>query len=190
MKESEFLFVGYLVQVPYLVDEQSPGLRIATIDRPVHPALDHVRYEMVGGIPNVTRLLTELPDMVQYPGYVLNGYAIERSKVAPEVGLDGKTIFPSKYEYAKHWRRPDDGLRVLGYDVVDEPAHPFSILHSGPYTLPKINLECGTLNNFGLFDNIEAARCFCKFIRHDNQEEGTVWQIWGTQLAHEVLNLL
>lgn len=115
----------------------------------------------------------------RYPGYVLNGYAIERRSVVPETGLDGTTVFPSKYEYAKRWRRPDDGLRVLGYDVVDEPAHPFSLLHSGPWTLAEIIEACGPLNGFGLFEACDEARRFCDFALRDNQEEGTIWQICG-----------
>ena len=162
-----------------LADAQQPGMRIATIDRAVHPALDAVRYEMIDGVANVTRFLTELPDMAHYPGYVLGGYAIERAALVPEKGIDGQTMLPSKYEYAKHWRRPDDGLRLLGYDVVDEPAHPFSILHSGPWSLSEVIEACGPLNSFGLFGTPEAARRFCDFVRAENEEEGMVWQVWG-----------
>src|SRR5207245_1428319 len=114
------LFVGYLVQEPYLVDPRFPGMRLATIDRKIHPELDRVRYEDIGGVPNLTRFLTYLPDMARYPGYVLNGYAIDLARVVPEPGLNGSRTYPSKYEYAKHWVRPQDGLRLLGYDLVDE----------------------------------------------------------------------
>jgi len=179
MSDDDFLFVGYLAQVPWLTDPELPGVRIATIDRDVHPALDTIRYETIAGVANVTRFLTYLPDMSRYSGYVLGGYAIARAAVVAEKGIDGKTMFPSKYEYARQWRRPDDGLRLLGYDVVDERAHPFSILHSGPWSLAEVIDACGPLNDFGLFETPMAAQHFCDFARDDNQEEGTIWQVWG-----------
>jgi len=112
-------------------------------------------------------------------GALLVGYAIARSALVPEKGIDGQTMLPSKYEYAKHWRRPDDGLRRLGYDVVDEPAHPFSILHAGPWSLSEVVDACGPLSDFGLFDTPEAAKRFCDLVRAENEEEGSIWQVWG-----------
>jgi hypothetical protein len=179
MTEDPFLFVGYLVQEPYPVDPRFPAMRLATIDRPIHPALDRILYETIGGVPNVTRFLTALPDASRYPGYVLNGYAIESAKVVPELGLDGVTVYPSKYEYARHWRRPHDGLRVLGYDVVDEAAHPFSVLHYEDYSLGEIEREGGPLNRWALFDSPADAEKFCRYALRENQTDGTVWQVWG-----------
>jgi hypothetical protein len=179
MTEPSFLFVGYLVQEPYPVDKRFPGTLLASIRRDVHPDLNHIRYEMIGGVPNVTRFLTYLPDMSAYPGWVLNGYAIDASKVRPEKGLDGVTIFPSKYEYAKHWRRPNDGLSVLGYDVVDEECHPFSFLHPDDYTLDEIERNGGKLNRWGLFQTPADAQRFCDYILRENQDDGTIWQVWG-----------
>lgn len=179
MADKTFLFVGYLVQEPYTIDPRIPGARIATIDRPVHSELDQIRYELINGIPNVTRFLTYLPNMDQFPGYVLNGYAIDSTRVLPEKGIDGVSIYPSKYEYAKHWTRPQDGLRVLGYDVVDEPSHPFSILHSQNYSLDEIQTNCGMLNQFGLFNEARDAKSFCEYIESVDQEDGTIWEVWG-----------
>ena len=179
MSNAAFLFAGYLIQEPYLVLDRFPGMRVATIDRDVHPDTASIRYELIDGVPNVTRFLTGLPDMTKYPGWVLNGYAIDQDKVLPELGLDGVTVFPSKYEYAKRWKRPVDGLQLLGSDVVDERCHPFSLLHFEKHSLDAIRSNGGDLNSFGLFETAEASYRFCDYLDRRNQGEGTVWQVWG-----------
>lgn len=173
------LFVGYLVQTPYIRLTDGSEMEIATLDRPIHPQFDNIRYEEVEGVTNVTKFLTHIPDKTSYPGYVINGYSIDVNAILPELGLDGETKYPSKYEYARKLLRPDDGLKSLGFDVIDEPAHPFSILHSGPYALKLVQKNIAPLNGHGLFGIFEDAENFCKFILQDNQELGTIWEVFG-----------
>jgi len=178
--ERRYLFVGYLVQEAFLVDPLLPGRRIATMDRPVPPELDQIRYEEIGGLVNTSRFLPEPPDMTGFPGYILSGYAIDEDAVVPVLGLNRST-HPSSYEYARHLVRLHDGLVLLGYDVIDEPANPFSLLHSSRlFTMDEVQLHAGPLNQYGLFASDDAARRFCSFAARENQEEGTCWQVWGS----------
>jgi hypothetical protein len=178
MVDAPFLFVGYLVQEPYLTDPRLLGARIATLDRRIVPDLDRFSYESHNGFANITKFLTHLPDIREYPGWVLNGYAVSRDAVKEEIGIDGSTILPSRYEYAKHWRRAGDHLSVLGYDVVDESANPFSLLHAKPDSYEEIQKTVGELNEYGLFANSEHAKEFCRVIA-PNEEAAAVWQVWG-----------
>jgi hypothetical protein len=174
-----FLFVGYLVQEPYLKDPKFPGMRLATIDRKIHPDFLTIGYDLVGGVANVTRFLTHLPDMSKYPGWILNGYAIESDEVKPELGIDRITVFPSKYEYAKRFERPEDGLSMIGFDLVDERTHPFSVLHFEDYTLDELTADGRQLNKWGLYQTVAAAETFRDFVLRVNQTEATIWQVWG-----------
>ena len=176
--EESFLFVGYLVQEPYLEIPAYAGIKWASISRDIVPSLDKFEYDKFAGLCNVTKFLTYIPAMSRYEDYVLNGYAIELESVLPEIGLDGSTL-PSRYEYAKHWDRPNDGMVVLGYDVVDEPCHPRSYIFSGDYELDEISKNAGPLNEHGLLSNLEEAELFRKYILEDDQSVGTIWQVWG-----------
>lgn len=179
MADTSFIFVGYLVQEPYILSRQFPGVRAATIDRNVPKELDEVRFERVGPTFNFTRFLLSPPDMTKYPGWVLNGYAIEASGIHPEKALDGVTSQTSRYEFARYRERPKDTLIFLGFDVVDEPCHPFSILHFEVLPAEEVKLNTGGLNEYGLLADVEAANRFSEYVLRVNQRLGTIWQVWG-----------
>jgi hypothetical protein len=180
--DAEFQFVGYLVQAPYLADARFPHARIATIHREMHPYFNRIEYQLIGGFHNPTEFLTDVPDMSKYQGWVLNGYAIDGPAIRPERCSDG-TLVHSKYEYAKTWRRPADGLSLLGFDLTDESIPFFSVLHFEDYSVKEVDENGGPLNEFGLISSVAAARQFQRYVLEANQREGTIWQVWGDPIV-------
>jgi hypothetical protein len=179
MSSAEFTFVGYLIQEPYLRDARLPDCQLAIMNRKEHPICTQPRYEDISGIPNVTRFLTHLPNMEDYPGWILNGYGIDSQSIVPEVGLDGVTQLPSKYEFARKVVRHADELQSLGFDVIDESCNPMSLIHNLDNSISHIRHLGLPINKWGLFPSDQDAATFVDFIRIANQSDGVVWQVWG-----------
>jgi|SRR2546421_7291470 len=69
MADSEFVFVGYLVQERYVRNWwKREGKRLASLENTVHPSLENPQWRSVGGVLNVTEFLLTPPDMSNWLG--------------------------------------------------------------------------------------------------------------------------
>lgn len=193
MANSEFTFVGYLVQEPYVTNWwKREGKRLASLENTVHPSLEKPQWQKVEDVINPTEFLLSPPDMSKFPGWVLCGYSIEReaiSRLRDEI-LDpakGRMPSPLRYEYALHLRRNEDGLERLGYEVSDAIIHRLSILNNCGYTLEQVEANAGPLNRFSLFDSLHDAQRFQKYIKTETEDhrvddghaDGVIFEVWG-----------
>ena len=181
-EEKPFTFVGYLIQTPYYEDTRWPDCTVASISRELKPDFDIVRYETISGHTNCTKFLPSITEDLErkYTGdqsYTINAYSIEDSSIRTEKSLDGTPI-SSKYEFARHNTiKPSSRLKPLGYDIVDEPCHPLSMIHDAA-NREKLVDDFGGLNEFGLFESHEQARSFADKMITDDLGDATVWIVW------------
>jgi hypothetical protein len=193
MSESEFIFVGYLVQERYVSGWwKREGKRLASLENTVHPSLEKPQWLTVEGVMNPTEFLLTPPDMSKFPGWVLCAYSIEReaiSRLRDEVldPLKRRMPGPLRYEYALHLHRSEDGLERLGYEVSDAIIHRLSILNNCGYTIEQVEANAGPLNQFSLFDSVHDARKFQSYIKtetvhhhvDDAHSDGVIFEVWG-----------
>lgn len=184
----DFLFAGYLVQEPYLTNwPRREGMRVATIEREVHPGFQH-RWEQVHGVLNTTEFDTTLPKEPE-PGWVVNAYAVERAAVelvrwSKSVG-NGHTVMT--FEYTLHTTRADDELILLGYEVVDAEIERLSILNNCGFTVGQVLTMAGPLNEYGLFSSLADAGRFKEAIKTNpidakviaDHNRGFIVEVWG-----------
>jgi hypothetical protein len=82
MSEPEFTFVGYLVQEPYVRGWwKRDGKTMASLENTAHPSWEKPQYQSIGGVTNLTEFLLTPPDMSNFRGWVLCGYAVERDAI-------------------------------------------------------------------------------------------------------------
>lgn len=191
--ESGFVFAGYLVLEGFL--RRFPGREqflLASPDlRNCHPAFESPTFESVDGLVNYTNLQLALPDACAYPGWTINGYAIDGewiSKLTDEVSFpdaDLPKVMP-RYSYAFSYTRPKDDLILLGYDVLDGGFVEFlSIAHNCDYAVEDlVRLSGEELNKFGLFPTPKSARSFARNAQAEDPQEGHLelpvpWEVWG-----------
>src|SRR6266513_2563174 len=194
MADSEFVFVGYLVQERYVRNWwKREGKRLASLENTVHPSLEKPQWQSVGGVLNLTEFLLTPPDMSKFPGWVLCGYSIEREAI-PRLHVElldpqkGRIRGPLRYEYALHLVRTNDGLKRLGYEVIDATIERLSILHNCGYSIEEIEANAGRLNEFSLLGTVEDARKFQQYIKtetedhhvDDGHSEGIIFELWGS----------
>jgi hypothetical protein len=199
-----FIFVGYLIQEPYWRTwPKRDGFQVASIEREWHPKFNKYQWKKIDGVDNPTRFLTEPPDLKklvlephdcksvfhkQAPGWVVSGYAfpqevIERRKM---VSTDGKHEL-REFGYALRFKRPTDGLELLGYEVLDEDDIFLSILNNCGYTVEEVRDMAGPLNEFSLLSTVEDAERFKQAIKADplnpnvipDHNRGIIVEVWG-----------
>jgi hypothetical protein len=194
MTDADFVFVGYLVQERYVRNWwKREGKRLASLENTVHPSLEKPQWQSVGGVLNLTEFLLTPPDMSQFDaGWVLYGYSVER-EVIPRLHVEildpqkGRILGPLRYEYALHLVRADDGLRRLGYEVIDSKIERLSILNNCGYSIEEVEANAGRLNEFSLLESVEDARKFQRYIKtetenhhvDDAHSDGVVFEVWG-----------
>ena len=82
MGDSDFVFVGYLVQERYVRNWwKREGKRLASLENTVHPSFEKPQWQSVGGVLNLTEFLLASPDMSEFPGWLLYGYSVEREAI-------------------------------------------------------------------------------------------------------------
>jgi hypothetical protein len=207
MGKTDFTFVGYLIQEPYSRGwPLRDGFRVASIEREIHPAYDKHQWNTVEGVQNPTKFLTEFPNLEKLslephhcqsvlhrksPGWVISGYSFPY-EVAGQMTMtstDGTETL-RVFEYAFHMHRNADGLKLLGYEVVDaEIGFPFlSILNNCGYKAEQVHEMSGALNEYSLLSSPEEADRFIEAIRVDpkkpkivpDHNKGIAVQVWGT----------
>jgi hypothetical protein len=200
----KFVFVGYLIQEPYWKRwPKREGYRVASIEREWHPKFNKFQWNKVDGVDNPTRFLTELPKLEslslephdcksvfhkQFPGWVISGYSFERDFAEQETmtSTDGKVTL-HEFGYALKMKRPEDGLKLLGYEVLDAEDTFLSILNDCDYTVEEVLEMAGPLNEYSLFSSVEDAKRFKEAIKKDpenpnvvpDHNRGVIIQIWG-----------
>jgi hypothetical protein len=193
MTDSEFVFVGYLVQERFVRNWwKREGKRLASLENTVHPSLETPQWQSVGGVLNGTEFLLTPPDMSKFRGWVLCGYSIERAAI-PRLHVEmldpkkGRIRGPLRYEYALHLVRANDGLKRLGYEVIDARIERLSILNNCGYSIEEIEANAGRLNEFSLLDTVEDARKFQRYVKtetedhqvDDGHSDGIIFEVWG-----------
>jgi|SRR5580700_1160130 hypothetical protein len=194
MVHADFVFVGYLVQERYLRNWwKREGKRLASLENTVHPSLEKPRWQSVRGVLNLTEFLLTPPDMSHFSaGWILCGYSVER-EVIPRLRVEirdpqeGIILGPLRYEYALHLVRANDGLRRLGYEVIDSKIERLSILNNCGYSIEEIEANAGCLNEFSLLETVEDARKFQRYIKtetenhhvDDGHSDGIIFEVWG-----------
>lgn len=193
MAQTEFVFVGYLIQERYVKGWwKREGKLLASLENAVHPSLEKPQWQTVGGILNPTEFLLAPPDMSKFPGWILCGYSIERvaiPRLRDEIldPVKGRIPGPLRYEYALHLTRSSDELERLGYEVTDATIHRLSILNNCGYTVEEVEEHSGPLNKFSLFDAVHDARKFQRYIKTETNDhhvddahaDGVIFEVWG-----------
>ncbi len=192
MADSDFVFVGYLVQERYVRNWwKREGKRLASLENTVHPSFEKPQWQYVGGVLNHTEFLVAPPDMSKFPGWLLYGYSVEKAAI-PRLRVEmldpqkGRISGPLRYEYALHLVRADDGLKRLGYEVTDAKIERLSILNNCGYSIEEIEANVGRLNQFSLFEGVEDARKFRRYIKtgtadhhvDDAHSDGVIFEVW------------
>jgi hypothetical protein len=194
MADSDFVFVGYLVQERFVRNWwKREGKRLASLENTVHPSFEKPQWRSAGGVLNLTEFLLTPPDMSQFPGWLLYGYSVEREAISrlhagmldPQIG---RFAGPLLYEYALHLVRADDDLERLGYEVMDAKIERLSILNNCGYSIEEIDANVGRLNEFSLLETVEDARKFQQYIKtetadhhvSDAHSDGVIFEVWGS----------
>lgn len=201
---SNFIFVGYLIQEPYWKSwPKREGFRVASIEREWHPVLNKFQWSKIDGIDNPTRFLTELPQLESLslephkcesvfhkrcPGWVISGYSFPRDFVEQETmtSTDGKVTL-HEFGYAMKMKRTEDGLKMLGYEVLDAEDTFLSILNDCDYTVEQACEMGGPLNEYSLFSSVADAERFVEAIKTDpakpnlipDHNRGVIIEVWG-----------
>ena len=207
MSTENFIFVGYLIQEPYWKSwPKREGYRVASIERECHPQINKFQWNKVDGVDNPTRFLTEMPHLErlklephkctsrfhkQNPGWVVSGYSFPRDFVERETmtSTDGKVTM-HEFGYALKLKRSEDGLKLLGYEVLDAKNEHWaflSILNDCDYTVEQVREMAGPLNEYSLFSSVEDAERFTEAIKTDphnpkiipDHNRGVIVQVWG-----------
>ncbi len=204
MKTDDFIFVGYLIQEPYWKKwPKREGYRVASIEREWHPKFNKFQWNKVDGVDNPTRFLTELPKLEslslephdcksvfhkQCPGWVISGYSFERDFAEQETmtSTDGKVTL-HEFGYALKMKRTEDGLKLLGYEVLDAEDTFLSILNDCDYSVEEVREMAGPLNEYSLFSSVADAERFKEAIKTDpknpkiipDHNRGVIVQVWG-----------
>jgi hypothetical protein len=100
---------------------------------------------------------------------------------------EGRIVGPLRYDYAMHLVRRDDGLKRLGYEVIDAKIERLSILNNCGYSIDEIEANAGRLNEFSLFETVEDARKFQRYIKTESADhhldeahsDGVIFEVWG-----------
>ena|SRR5215471_16638751 len=107
--DSDFVFVGYLVQEPFVRDWwMRKGKKLASLENDLHPSFGF-QWQSVKGVLNLTEFLLAPPDMANFPGWLLYGYSVERDAI-PRLRVEmadaqkQKIKGPLRYEYALQLR--------------------------------------------------------------------------------------
>ncbi|MGB7280936.1 MAG: hypothetical protein WBE13_01640 [Candidatus Acidiferrum sp.] len=181
---TNFIFVGYLIQEPFW--RRWPGregYRVASIEREWHPKFNKYQWSKIDGVDNPTRFLTELPDLdrlplephdcksqmhKQSPGWVVSGYAFPQDVIEQRtmVSTDGKQKL-LEFGYAPKLQRAADGLKLLGYEVLDADDIFLSILNDCGYTVEQVREMAGPLNEYSLLPSLAEAERFKEAIKID-----------------------
>src|SRR5215467_1266547 len=195
MADSDFVFVGYLVQEPYVRNWwKRDGLKLASLENTVHPSFEKPQWQSVGGVLNLTEFLLAPPDMSKFPGWLLCGYSVEREAIQRlhvamlDPARKQRIVGPLRYEYALHLVRANDSLRRLGYEVIDAEIERLSILNNCGYTVAEIEDNAGHLNEFSLLESVGDARKFQQYIKtetadhhvDDAHSDGVIFEVWGS----------
>jgi len=201
VNHSEFTFVGYLIQEVY-VDTwpKRGGYRVASIERECHPHFNKFQWNQIEGIENPTRFLTEKPILENLSlnphkctsrfheknhGWIVSAYGFPQDIVQNRTltSVDKQhTIL--EFAYALKMVRGADGLRLLGYEVVDANDEDWafrSILNDSEYSAEQVRSMAGPLNEYSLFANIEDAERFKEALgdQGQNRTRGFIVQVWG-----------
>lgn len=202
---NEFVFVGYLIQEPYWTAwPEREGYKVASIEREFHPRYNKHHWNEVGGMLNPTPFLTQFPHLEslslephrcqsrlhkQSPGWVVCGYAVPRevAKQPRMIGLRNRELTLYDFRYALKMQRGADGLKLLGYEVVDRDDLFLSILNNCGYTIQQVEVMAGPLNSYSLFSSSEDAERFAEAIKTDpsnpniipDHNQGIVIEVWG-----------
>lgn len=200
----KFAFVGYLIQEPYWRTwPNREGYRVATIEREFHPIFNKHQWDDVRGVINPTRFLTRFPRLEklplephqcrsvlhkQSPGWVVSGYALPLDFVGRRtITSTDKKESLLEFGYAAKMERDDDGLKLLGYEVVDEDDLFSSILNNCGYTVERVREMAGALNEYSLLPSVADAERFEDAIRINienpriapDHNRGVSLQVWG-----------
>ena len=196
MRDSDFVFVGYLVQERYVRNWwKREGKRLASLENTVHPSFEKPQWQSVGGVLNLTEFLLAPPDMSEFPGWLLYGYSVEREAI-PRLHVEildpqkGRIVGPLRYEYALHLVRANDGLQRLGYEVIDAKIERLSILNNCGYYIEEIESNVGRLNEFSLLETAEDARKFQRYIKTETADyhvdgahsDGAIFEVGAAQI--------
>jgi hypothetical protein len=200
----DFIFVGYLIQEPYWKTwPKREGYRVASIEREWHPKFNKFQWNQIDGVDNPTRFLTEMPHLdrlklephkctsrfhKENPGWVVSGYSFERDFVEQETmtSTDGKVTL-LEFGYALKMKRNEDGLKLLGYEVLDAEETFLSILNDCDYTVVQVRDMAGPLNEYSLFSSVADAERFKEAIKTDplnpqvipDHNRGVIIEVWG-----------
>ena len=186
--DSDFVFVGYLVQEPFVRNWwMRDGKRLASLENTVHPSFGF-QWQSVKGVLNLTEFLLVPPDMSKFPGWLLYGYSVERDAIPRlRVKMPDRIMGPLRYEYALQLARADDGLKLLGYEVIDATIERLSVLNNCEYSIEEIEANAGRLNEFSLLETVEDARKFQRYIKTetadhhvDSHSDGVIFEVWGS----------
>lgn len=206
MKSNNFIFVGYLIQEPYWREwPKREGYRVASIERECHPEFNKYQWNQIGGVENPTRFLTEFPHLERLklephkcisrfhrknPGWVVSGYAFPRGFIEQETmtSTDGKvTIHEFGYALKMERNRGGDGLKLLGYEVLDAEDTFLSILNDCDYTVNEVKAMAGPLSEYSLLSSVADAERFKEAIKTDprnpkivpDHNRGVIVEVWG-----------
>jgi len=100
----------------------------------------------------------------------------------------GRILGPLRYEYALHLVRANDGLKRLGYEVIDAKIERLSILNNCGYYIEEIEANAGSLNEFSLLETVGDARKFQRYIKTETGDhhvdephsDGIIFEVWGS----------
>ncbi len=193
MKSDRFCFAGYLLQEPCPTDIPDREMfQLATLDlslRFIHDGMKTPKFEEAQGFVNATEFVFTPPPPIE--SFELCGYAIDRTVIdsikSYSIKRDGTREQFTDFEYARYLSRSQDGLEVLGYEVIDGIIHHLSILHNCGLGLEEIeDVSQSRLNTHGLFDNVEAAEKLISGIQASDPMEPhfelpVIWQVLGAE---------
>jgi hypothetical protein len=176
---------------------------VASIEREYHPKFNKFQWNKVDGVDNPTRFLTELPNLKNYPlephdcksifhkmypGWVISGYSFPRNFVEQETmtSTDGEVTM-HEFGYALKLKRSEDGLKLLGYEVLDAEDTFLSILNDCDYSVEEVREMAGQLNEYSLFSTVADAERFIEAIKTDpknpkiipDHNRGVAVEVWG-----------
>jgi len=119
---------------------------------------------------------------------VISGYSFQRDFVEQETmtSTDGKVTL-HEFGYALKMKRTEDGLKLLGYEVLDAEDTFLSILNDCDYTVEQVREMAGPLDEYSLFSSVEDAERFKEAIKTDplnpkvipDHNRGVIVEVWG-----------
>ena len=171
----KFISVGFSLREKYGIHRSwnKPGCNVISFDSSIqeaHPIHGEPAWEKIGDRVNpledlrydIKIILEAYNKTINKEKYAIFCYGVERDNI-PE-GNDDLPEFPEllgKYKgfrYALVDPKPPVG-RFLGFEVNDIELDGMSLYHN-PDINWEIMEECGRLNDYHLFNEYEAAKCF------------------------------